>query len=437
MAQVPAPTSSLVEPRPGLRIAMAVYGDLSFDSRVQREATTLAAAGYSVAVACLDCSPAAAAALAPVEVLVVRPTRPDVMPTGDGPFLADSGARRRGPIAKVRAPVDKVLDRVRWLRGYRATLLDWGRAVVAAAGPVDRWHLHDLTGLLAVDGAIPKALPRVYDAHELFIDTGSAARMPKQARQLIVRLERGLAARCAAVVTVNPGLAAVLRRRLRRDDITVVRNCLPRVDMPAGPRPRLLHQRLGIPETAPLVLFHGNIGEDRGIEPIVGLIESGRLGDAHFVCLGNGPLTGWLEEHAAAGPADGRVHVLPAVPPAELPPLVASADVGAVLVTPVELNLRLSTPNKLWECLAVGTPVVASDFPEMRRVVADWPDGPLGALCDPTDEDAIAAALNGLLGDPAALAGARERCLVAAAARWNWEVEGAALVALHRGLDPA
>jgi len=419
---------------------MAVYGDLSFDSRVQREATSLAAAGYRVAVACLACSPAAAAALVPVEVLVVKPTRADVLPTGDGPFLAGGGgggAKQRGPLAKVAVPAGKVLDRLRWLRGYRATLLDWGREVVAAAGPVDRWHLHDLTGLLAVDAAIPKTLPRVYDAHELFIDTGSASRMPKQARQLIVRLERHLAGKCAAVVTVNPGLAGILRRRLRRDDITVVRNCPPRVDLPAGPRARLLHQRLGIPETAPLVLFHGNIDENRGIEPIVGLIASGRLGNAHFVCLGNGPLTGWVAERAASGPAAGRVHVLPAVPPADLPPLVASADVGAVLVTPVELNLRLSTPNKLWECLAVGTPVVASDFPEMRGVVAGWPDGPLGALCDPTDDDAIATAIEGLLGDPAALAAARERCLAASAQRWNWEVEGATLVALHRSLDAA
>ena len=442
MAQVRASlTTASTEPaEPGLRIAMAVYGDLSFDSRVQREATSLAAAGYRVVVACLDCTPAAAAALAPVEVLVVHPTRADVMPTGDGPFIAGSGgggeAETRGPLATVTSPVGKVLNRLRWLRGYRATLLDWGRAVVAAAGPVDRWHLHDLTGLLAVDGSIQASVPRIYDAHELFIDTGSAAKMPKQARQLIVRLERHLAGKCAAVVTVNPGLAAILRRRLRVEEITVVRNCLPRVVPAADPRPRPLHERLGLDASVPLVLFHGNLGEDRGIERIVGLLEAGRLSDAHFACLGNGSLTGWLRERAATGPAAGRLHVLPAVHPSELPPLVASADVGAVLQMPADLNLRLSTPNKLWECLAVGTPVIASDFPEIRRVVAGWPGGPLGALCDPTDHDAIAAALEGLLGDPTALVAARERCLSASAERWNWEVEGAALVALHRGLDP-
>lgn len=417
---------------------MAVYGDLTFDSRVQREATSLAAAGYRVAIACLDCSPAAIAALAPVEVLVVKPTRADVMPTGDGPFLAASrdGEDAPRPLRRVTRPARKILDRVRWLAGYRATLLDWGREVAKAVGPTDRWHLHDLTALMAVDAAIPGDLPRVYDAHELFIDTGSARRMPKPARQLITKLERRMASRCAGIVTVNPGLAGVLRHRLRRDDITVVRNCLPRVAPPPGPRQRPLHARLGIDPETPLILFHGNLAESRGIEPIVGLLEANRLGAAHFVCLGNGELTGWLRERAAAAPAAGRLHVLSAVPPSELPALVASADIGAVLMMPTELNLRLSTPNKLWECLAVGTPVIASDFPEMRRVV-DAPDGPLGALCDPTDDEAIAAALEALIADPAELAATRARCLAAASERWNWEAESATLVALHRSLDPA
>lgn len=439
--RLPQAVAAIADPAPPApRIAMAVYGDLSYDSRVQREATSLASAGYRVAVACLACSPAAAAALAPVEVLVVKPSRDDVLPTGDGPFLSVSARGREGgpgPLARVAAPLRRAVARLRWLVGYRATLLDWGRAVVAAAGPVDRWHLHDLTGLLAVDAAIPPTMPRVYDAHELFIDTGSAARMPWMARRLIVRLERHLAGRGAAVITVNPGLAAVLRRRLGRDDVAIVRNCLPRVAPTPDPRPRPLHQRLGLPSSTPLILFHGNLGEERGIERIVGLLETGRLGEAHFVCLGNGALADWLRERSTSGPAAGRLHVLPAVPPSELPALVASADVGAVLQMPFDLNLRLSTPNKLWECLAVGTPVVASDFPEIRRVVAGWPGGPLGALCDPEDDEAIAAALTGLLADPDALAAVRERCSRAAAERWNWESEGATLVALHQGLDRA
>jgi glycosyltransferase involved in cell wall biosynthesis len=427
---------AIAAPTPALRIAMAVYGDLTFDSRVQREARTLADAGYRVAVACLQASAATVAAMTPVEVVVVQPSRTRVLPTGDGPFLAGS-AGRAGGVSRLAAPLRRALDRVRWLTDYRATLLDWGREAVAAVGPADRWHLHDLTGLLAIDAAIPRDLPRVYDAHELFIDTGSAARMPATARRLIVRLERRLAHRCAAIITVNPGLAAVLARRLHVERVTVVRNCLPRVAPSTSSRPRPLHERLDLPRSVPLVLFHGNLGPDRGIERVVRLLEANRLGAAHFVCLGNGVLAPWLLERAASDPAAGRLHVLPAVSPDELPSLVASADIGAILQEPADLNLRLSTPNKLWECVAVGTPVVASDFAEIRRVVLGDPLGPLGTLCDPDDDDAVAAAFGALLGDAPGLAATRDRCLEAAAARWCWEIEGATLAAVHRSLDVA
>jgi glycosyltransferase involved in cell wall biosynthesis len=115
-----------------------------------------------------------------------------------------------------------------------------------------------------------------------------------------------------------------------------------------------------------------------------------------------------------------------------LPEWVASADLGIVIIPPRTRNLYLSTPNKLFECLAVGTPVLASDLPEMRRAVMEDPDGPLGAVCDPDDEDAVVAALVGLLrGGVDGLDVLRERCLKATRLRLNWEHEAARLTDLY------
>jgi glycosyltransferase involved in cell wall biosynthesis len=93
----------------------------------------------------------------------------------------------------------------------------------------------------------------------------------------------------------------------------------------------------------------------------------------------------------------------------------------------------LSTPNKLFECLAVGVPVVASDFPTMKKIVLGDPAGPLGAVVDPTDPAAIAAAIRSIVNlDSRSAAELRNRCRNAARDRWNWEVESSRLVALYR-----
>ena len=129
----------------------------------------------------------------------------------------------------------------------------------------------------------------------------------------------------------------------------------------------------------------------------------------------------------------GRAHMLEAVPPDQLLSWVEDATLGAVLIQRTTLNHYLSTPNKLFECLAVGVPVVASDFPTMRKIVLGDPDGPLGAVVDPTDPAAIATAIRSIVDlDPGSAAELRTRCRNAARDRWNWELESARLVALYR-----
>jgi glycosyltransferase involved in cell wall biosynthesis len=132
----------------------------------------------------------------------------------------------------------------------------------------------------------------------------------------------------------------------------------------------------------------------------------------------------------------GRIHRIPAVDPADVVAWVSGADVDVMAIQPADRNKVLSTPNKLFESLAGGVPVVASDFPAMRQIVAGDPDGPLGMLCDPASPAAIASAIRALLErTPDERADQRRRCLKAAHERWNWETEGARLVSLYLELD--
>jgi len=164
------------------------------------------------------------------------------------------------------------------------------------------------------------------------------------------------------------------------------------------------------------------------------MLEPG-MADAHLVYLGLGGHRAALEAIAAKARFDGRVHVVDAVPPDDLLAMIGDADVDAIPLKRSTLNHVLATPNKLFESIAAGVPVVVSDLPEMRRIVMDDPDGPLGAAFWPVTPTAIAGALREILhrpdGEREAL---RARCRAAAAARWNWETESRALVALYADL---
>jgi glycosyltransferase involved in cell wall biosynthesis len=94
-------------------------------------------------------------------------------------------------------------------------------------------------------------------------------------------------------------------------------------------------------------------------------------------------------------------------------------------IQPTSLNHQFTTPQKLFESLAAGVPVVVSDMPGMRAVVEAID---AGALCDPTLPASIASAIRTVLDTPrAAQLARRDRILRAAHEQYSWEVQVAEL----------
>jgi hypothetical protein len=113
------------------------------------------------------------------------------------------------------------------------------------------------------------------------------------------------------------------------------------------------------------------------------------------------------------------VHLLDAVPPQELLTWTASADISIMLFQPTSENHDQVTPQKLWEAMAAGTPVLASDLPGFRAIVSETG---CGRLVDPTDPVAVARAIREMLAlGPDGLRELGERGLAAAHTTYNWE----------------
>jgi glycosyltransferase involved in cell wall biosynthesis len=408
-----------------LRVAMILFGDITYDSRVQREASALAGAGHAVTIFCLDGAPQTAGVVGDgVTIQVVTIGGRRGVPHGSSPFLARGG-------------IGRIVARVSWLVAYVRNIVRWGRAIRRTGGTFDVWHAHDFTGLLAARVARPSGAGLVYDLHDLHLETDTGERLPGPMRRLLRWYERRLIRSADLVVTVNHGLAAYLEHHYQPRKLAIVHNCVPRWTAPEPP-PSHIRNALGIGEDVPIVLYHGLLDDGRGIDTLVAAMREPGLERVHLVLLGFGPRRESLLEQSRIPPLAGRMHLLPAVPPAELLPWVASADVGVVPNEPRNLNDRLSTPNKLFESIGAGLPVVSSDFAERRRIIADDPAGPLGAVCDPTDPAALGRAIRSIVGlDGPARRALKARCVVAARDRWNWETEAGVLVDAYRAIATA
>lgn len=418
---------------------MFVRNDVLVDARVLKEAGSLRDAGHDVTV-----------------MGITRPGTPRVVEREE----RDGFALVRVPLPRwnrwwrwFRAP-SRLWSRIRhrdgapgsrmdgldWVAMWRFGNLGWARAAAREAGPADVYHGHDLTGLPAaifardMHGGTARV---VYDSHELFVTSGAVVGRPSWAVAWLARRELEWAAESDAIVTVSHGYAAELGPRLGRADVVVVHNCPPR---PVGElvRTDAIRDAAGIPAGAPIVLYHGGLRPGRGIRELAEAMLEPGLEHAHLAFLGFGPSRGEAEQLAAEPRFGGRIHVLGPVPPLDVVSWVASVDVAAMPIQAHSQSYYLSTPNKMFEAFAAGVPVVASDFPGMRGIVAEDPERPLGELCDPADPASIGRAIRAIIDlSPAAWAELAARCRRAAVERWNWETESARLVDLYRRLGPA
>ncbi|HPU85843.1 MAG TPA: glycosyltransferase family 4 protein [Candidatus Latescibacteria bacterium] len=371
----------------GIAVDMVVYNDLRHDARVFKEATSLIAAGYDVRVIGME-TPRTAPLIGWEEVPFER------LPVGTSDSL-------------------RIRYACFWRRAFGALMKRRARII----------HAHDLDTLFPawLAASLTRAL-LVHDAHELWVELPSLVGRPV-VRAAWQGFAKTLIPRCDAVITVCEGIAEELRSRYGASAV-VLRN-LPKKIGPVEPAP--IREMTGCPLSRVLVLYQGGFLPGLGIERAIDAMTF--LPDAHLVLIGAGPLRETMERRAAASPARERISFLDAVPFRDLPPYTAACDVGLFLGESAGLNLQLALPNKLFEYIAAGVPVVATGWPEIRRVVREYD---VGVLVEPgCDLEAVANAIR-------TAASHRERLsanCVKAARELTWERESGRLLEVYARLS--
>ena len=393
-----------------------VRNDVAHDSRIVREVQTLRSIGFRPMVLG-QASPGApppsidlaGASIRRASPGLTRVTRSNEAAPVTAPADAETGSMPRapGPRAAALGFAQRVNRTVSSARYLASTLRVAGRKRPALV------HCNDHNTMWA--GLAVRALHGsavVFDSHELWADRN---RRPEWRRRLLV--EEALFVRAAhRTVTTSPGYAAVLAQRHRVEPPELVRNVPTRRGWFAAPT-----------AAAPTVVYVGGLTFGRGLEQTIAAVA---LLDGVRLRLIGPARAQWAARLARLAEEQGladRVEIRPPVAPTDVPAALADAHVGVALIQPVCLSYELTLPNKLFEYVAAGVPLLVSDLPVMRDFVTEHD---IGMAAPPDRPEAIAQRIGALL-EPERNAQLREN-VRRAASRFSWQRERSALVGAYR-----
>jgi hypothetical protein len=285
---------------------------------------------------------------------------------------------------------------------------------ILGQGPFALVHFHDpeLVPPMALLGLLSPATYTLYDIHEdLPLQVASKHYLPGWARQPLNRLTTWMLRVAAGVFHGFAPATEAISQNWPQAETRIVHNYPKAMFGHAGQQ--------GLALDPGRVIYVGGLAAGRGILLVLEAVRQVRR-DLPKVRL---ELVGAVMEPEvglaiAAAVAEGWCQHIPWLDPGELSRHAAGAGVGLVTLLP-QPNYLESLPTKLFEYMAMGIPVLASDFPLWRELVVD---SGAGRVVAPT-LGGITQGIRSMLADPAALARHSAAGRGAYQQRYRWEAE--------------
>lgn len=245
----------------------------------------------------------------------------------------------------------------------------------------------------------------VYDSHEYFCGELSIADRPF-VKRVWKSIERFCFPKLKDVITVSQSIVDQYEQEygIRPH---LVRNIPPKATPPVTET----RVSLQLPEDKTIIILQGNgINEGRGGEE---LVEAMPFVDekAVFLIVGNGTVIPQLKEKVKDLQLEHRVRFVSRVTPEMLYNYTYLSDIGIALDRDLSMNLRFSLPNKLFEYIKAGTPVVVSNLIERARIVGQYR---VGLIVEDFQAENIAEKINKLVNDKQLYNDLKTNCKIAA-----------------------
>lgn len=239
----------------------------------------------------------------------------------------------------------------------------------------------------------------VYDSHEF--ELGNQRNTGKNFRSFIMKLLEGfLMRKCSFSIMVSDGIAQEVKKIHNfNGKIVVVRNI---------PEKWILNQKeinnkrneicnkIGIDTNAFLIMYHGAFFPYRGIENMLKAMQ--QIKGIGCILLGDGDKK-YIEQISLLCnklSITERVLICKSVDISELYLYVSAVNVSLIIVEPVTKSFYYSLPNKLFENIQSLTPLIVSNFSEMKKLVNNYN---IGLTVDPMNINEIVNAIQILMND--------------------------------------
>jgi len=239
-------------------------------------------------------------------------------------------------------------------------------------------HCHDLWVLpAAVILSLLKKCPLIYDAHEFYSGLEVFNRN-KIRKNIWMTIEYLAIPRVSVLITVSEPLVDLYRKKYHYlKESTVIRN-LPKTEQLPDKREPLIDT----PE--PVILFQGHFRPGRGL---FNLLEAfSQTEGIHLVMIGGGELEEELKKIVKSKNLEKRVSFLGYIPTTDLIQTTARADLGIALFEPTSINYTYALPNKFFEYIMAGIPVMASNIDTLKDYIDSYK---VGLTVDPSDVPGI------------------------------------------------
>jgi glycosyltransferase involved in cell wall biosynthesis len=276
--------------------------------------------------------------------------------------------------------------------------------------------------------------PLVYDSHEYFLGVAGMEQKPLR-RSIWKMIENRVFSRLTHIYTVSESIRDLYSDTYHKK-LSVVRN-LPLLypivpDFTPQESQWIRSIDLKIPENKNLLIFQGaGINMSRGAEELVQSMIFLDAADFHLLIVGGGDVFGKLEKMIGFHQLSEKITLVPKIPFAVLSHFTRKAQLGLSIDKPFVLNHKFSLPNKLFEYLHAGVPVLASRLVEQEKIINRYD---VGTFIEHHEPEHIAGKIKEIFGNPELLKRWKENTR-RVREELNWENESKIITYIFKQVD--